>query len=79
MRIIHKLKHITHEHRLSLGILLASGVLNLSFCIEKVLIHLGYYVSPLTWAIVFGSLSLIALIGAVVEFIYDLDIDCKGE
>ena len=72
---INKLKLITHEHKVSLGILIASGILDLSFCLEKYLIYLKINISPLTWAIIFGSLGLITLIGAIVEFLYDLNSD----
>lgn len=72
-----KLKKITHDHKVALGILVASGVLDLSFCVEKLCIYYNINVSPLTWAIIFGTLGLITLIGAFVEFKTDLNSDCK--
>lgn len=77
--MVNKIKKLTHEHGVSIGILVISGVLDLSFALEKFLIYKNINISPLTWAIVFGSLGLITLIGAVVEYTLDLKSDCKGE
>lgn len=77
--MFNKIKKITHEHGVSIGILLVSGILDLSFALEKYLVYKNIDVSPLTWAIIFGSLGLITLIGAVVEYTHDLKSDCKGE
>lgn len=78
---VRKFRKLTHDHKVSLGILLAAGLLDLSFCVEKLLIYYKVNVSPLTWAIVFGGLGLITLIGAFIEFQSDIKTDCgnKGE
>ena len=72
-----QLKTITHDHKVVLGILLAAGLLDFSFCLEKLLIYYKVNVSPLTWAFVFGGLGLITLIGAFIEFKSDVLTDCE--
>lgn len=79
MKFYSRIKKITHEHKVSLGILLASGILDLSFSAEKLAIHFKYKITPLTWAIVFGTLGLVTLTGAVVEFFLDVETDCCEE
>jgi hypothetical protein len=74
-----QLKKITHDHKVSLAILVSSGVLDFSFCVEKILIYYKINVSPLTWAIVFGSLGLISLFGAFIEFKSDILTDCSDK
>jgi hypothetical protein len=74
-----QLKKITHDHKVSLAILVSSGVLDLSFCVEKILIYCKINVSPLTWAIVFGSLGLISLFGAFIELKSDISTDCSDK
>ena len=74
-----QLKNITRDHKVSLAILVSSGVLDLSFCEEKILIYYKINVSPLTWATIFGSLGLISLFGAFIEFKSDILTDCSDK
>jgi hypothetical protein len=68
---------ITHDHKVALGILLASGILDISFCAEKLALHYGYQIRPLTWAIIYGTLGSITLIGAIIELLLDIKSDCS--
>ena len=75
--MFNRIRKITHDHKVSLGILLASGVLDLSFCAEKLTLHYGIKVAPLTWAFIFGILGFVTLSGAVIEYFIDVKSDCS--
>ena len=72
-----KFSRITHDHKVALGILLISGIFDLSFCAEKLLLHYGLLIKPMTWAVIYGTLGVVTLIGAIIELILDTKSDCK--
>lgn len=73
------IRKFTHEHRRGLYTLYVATIFDLTFALEKLLLHFGVVFKPIVWAIAYASLATLTLAIALWDYSYDRKCDCEGD
>jgi hypothetical protein len=75
---LNKLKRLTATHRTELFLLALSGILDISFGIEKLFVWKNAPIPPLWMGVFFLSLGLLIGVVGVMNLVRDVREDCGG-